>query len=305
MKKILIIILSALTVYGFAQTKPEMVLVKGGTFKMGNPYSDKAREGNEDEHPVHTVKVSSFYISKYEITVKQFKEFLADKSYTEFERFGVKHKLPSPPDSTWWQGHPDAKRYWDLQVQKWWGWKDNYPMFHVTWYDAVAYCNWLSKKEGLQPCYSINADNGVDCDMSKNGYRLPTEAEWEYAARGGNKSQNYRFSGSNDYNEVAWVDDNTMMTGPRPVGTKKPNELGIYDMSGNVWEWCTDYYSPYFYSSATAKAPNPVNNNITAYRSLRGGSWHYRVDLATVYSRDGPKPSYTNYNYGFRVVRKK
>ncbi len=285
-----------------AQTQPEMIFVKGGTYKMGNPNAKKNSKVEADEQPVHTVKVSSFYISKYEITVAQYKEFIADKSYKEFARFGVVHKLPPAPDSTWWQGHPDCAKYWSMQLNSWWGWQNNYPMFHVSWYDAVAYCNWLSIRSGLQPCYYIK-DGGVICNMKKNGYRLPTEAEWEYAARGGNKSKNYKYSGSNNYNDVAWVDDNTFMTGPRAVGTKKPNELGIYDMSGNVWEWCTDFYSPFYYKNSPVN--NPVNTSPTGYRSIRGGSWHYRVQLATVYTRDGPKPGYTNYNYGFRVVRKK
>ena len=281
---------------------PEMVLVHGGSFKMGNPYSDKMRKGNPDEKPVHSVSVSDFYIGKYEISVKQFKEFLADGSYKEFDKYGVMKKLPGMPDSVWWQGHPDCKKYWSIQVKKWWGWNDNYPMFHVTWYDAIAYCNWLSIKAGLEKCYYID-DNGIHCDITKNGYRLPTEAEWEYAARGGKNSKNYRYSGSNDYNDVAWIDENTFLTGPRAIGTKKPNELGIYDMSGNVWEWCTDYYSPSYYSKSPSK--NPVNLDPTSYRVIRGGSWHYSELLATVYTRDGPKPGYTNYNYGFRVARTK
>ncbi len=302
MRNLLTILLIFLSFSFFAQTMPDMVFVKGGTFNMGNPYNDDARKGEDDEKPVHKVTVDDFYISKKEITVKQYKEFLADK-YNEFDRFGVSHWLGSSPDSTWWQGHPDAKRYWDSQIGSWWGWHSNYPMFHVTWYEAIAYCNWLSLEAGLDKCYSINSSGGVDFDISKNGYRLPTEAEWEYAARGGHHKSNYRFSGSNNFNEVAWVDDNTLLTGPRSVGTKKPNKLGIYDMSGNVWEWCTDYYSPYYYNNSPRN--NPVNERATGYRVLRGGSWHYNVNYATVYTRDGPKPGYTNYNYGFRVVRSK
>ncbi len=303
MRKLIILLFLALTISASAQTQPEMILVKGGSFNMGNPYTDKLREGFEDEKPVHKVTVSDFYIAKHEVTVKEYKEFIADKTYTEFQRFGVEHRLPSAPDSVWWQGHPDAKRYWDSQPDKWWGWNSNFPMFHVSWYDAVSYCNWLSEKSGLQKCYSINADGGVDCDYKKNGYRLPTEAEWEYAARGGKSSAGYRFSGSNNFNEVAWVDDNTLLSGPKTVGTKKANELGIFDMSGNVWEWCNDFYSPYFYSNSTEN--DPVNSKPTGYRIIRGGSWHYDVELATVFSRDGPKPGFTNYNYGFRMVRSK
>jgi len=303
MRKIvlLIFILNAITL--FSQNQPVMTFVKGGTFKMGNPYTDRLNKGDADERPVHEVKVSDFYIGTYEITVAQFKDYLRDNSYHVFDKFGVLHSLPSAPDSTWWQGHPDCKRYWDTQLGSWWGWKSNFPMFHVTWFDAISYCNWLSIESGLQPCYKINKSSGIVCDFSKNGYRLPTEAEWEYAASGGTKTHKYRFSGSNNFNDVAWVDDNTFLSGPKTVGTKKSNELGIYDMSGNVWEWCTDYYSPYYYKHSNKE--NPICKQYTGYRSLRGGSWHYRVGYATIYTRDGPKAGFTDYNYGFRVVRKK
>jgi len=303
MKKLVLLIFILSTFNIFAQKQPTMVFVKGGSFNMGNPFTDKNRKGDKDEKPVHKIKVNSFYIGKYEVTVAEFKAYLKDNSYHAFDRYGAKHRLPSAPDTTWWRGHPDSKKYWDAQLSSWWGYKSNYPMFHVSWYDALSYCNWLSIKSGLQACYAISSDGKVTCDFSKNGYRLPTEAEWEYAAIGGIKATNTRFSGSNNFNEVAWVDDNTFLTGPKPVGTKKPNELGIYDMSGNVWEWCTDYYSPYYYSKSPTE--NPYNNRATGYRVLRGGSWHYKVGYATVYTRDGPKAGYTNYNYGFRVVRKK
>jgi len=302
MKKIITVLLIFLSTATFAQTEPEMVFVKGGTFSMGNPYTDNSRKGDDDERPTHRVSVNDYYIGKYEVTVKQYKEFLAD-NYTEFDRFGVKHRLASAPDSVWWQGHPDTEKYWRAQVASWWGYNNNYPIFHVTWFEAIAYCNWLSEKKGLNKVYSLNSSGSVVTDLSQNGYRLPTEAEWEYAARGGKNSNNYRFSGSNNFNTVAWVDDNTLLTGPRAVGTKNANELGIYDMSGNVWEWCTDDYSPMFYGNSGSD--NPVNLRPTTFKSLRGGSWHYKVGYATVFTRDGPKSGYTNYNYGFRVVKNK
>lgn len=302
MKTLSTILFTILITTTFAQIKPEMIQVSGGSFNMGNPYTDKSRYGENDEKPVHKVTVNDFYIGKYEITISQYKAFLAD-NYTEFDKYGVRHHLPKAPDSTWWQGHVDTKKYWSSQVKKWWGLNNKFPIFKITWYEAIAYCNWLSKKEKLQPCYSI-IDRTIKIDLTKNGYRLPTEAEWEFAARGGNKSKNTRFSGSNNFNEVAWVDDNTLLTGPKTIGTKKPNELGIYDMSGNVWEWCSDYYSPFFYKNSKNKK-NPFNNSPTGYRTIRGGSWHYRVNLATIYTRDGPKPAYANYNYGFRIARNK
>ena len=282
----------------FAQNKPNMVLVKGGSFKMGN---SKTGKDNKDESPVHTVKLSSYYIGTYEVSVKEYRLFIKDKTVNEF-RAHI-HTMPSAPDTTWWQGHPDTEKYYTIG-KEWWGWQDKNPMQHVNWYDAVAYCNWLSQKHDFEKCYYYSEDvGGILCDYSKNGYRLPTEAEWEYAAKGGSKSQGYKYSGSNSISEVGWYDENTLLKSPKNIGTKKPNELGIYDMTGNVWEWCNDFYSPSYYKNSPTD--NPVFKISTGFRIIRGGSWHYREEYATVTSRDGPKSSYTNYNYGFRLVRKK
>ncbi len=281
------------------QTKPDMVLVNGGSFSMGNP-NPKSEE--DYQTPVHTVKVSDFHMAKKEVTVKEYKEFINDKSFKGFSKKHY-HAMPSKPDSTWWQGHPETKKFYESHLLSWWSWQDNFPMFNVTWYDAAEYCNWLSAKTGLEPCYYVNEDFGVSCDYTKNGYRLPTEAEWEYAARGGKNKDSFKYSGSNTIGEVAWYDDNTALKGPKSVGTRKANSLGIYDMSGNVWEWCNDFYSPKYYE--TSPKENPVNEHPTGARAIRGGSWHYRADLATVTSRDGPKHGHTNYNYGFRLVRRK
>jgi len=281
-----------------AQTKPDLVLVEGGTFQMGNPFSDITKKGDKDEKPVHSVTVSSFKIAKYEVTVAEYEEFINDKSFSEFSGLRY-HKLPAKPDSAWLAEHPDTKNYWQLQGSTWWGWVDQYPMQHVTWYDAIAYCNWLSEKSGLDACYYVNDNFGISCDFSKNGYRLPTEAEWEFAARGGNKSNGYRYSGSNSSYDVAWYDETSFLRGPQKVGTKSPNELGIYDMSGNVWEWCYDFFGYYSSSAQT----DPIFETPTGYRVLRGGSWHYSGNYATITTRDGPEPGYTNYMYGFRLAQ--
>lgn len=297
---ILTAFLTGLSLTGAAQIKPEMVLVEGGNFQMGNSGSASPK-GDPDERPVHNVTVKSFYISKYELTVKEYKQFIAEKeSATDFSNLR-NHKMPSAPDSTWLAEHPDTKKHYPMPTQKWWGWGEDLPMFHITWYDAVSFCNWLSAKEGLQKCYSMNADGGIEVDINKNGYRLPTEAEWEYAARGGNKSKKTLYSGSSSPSSVCWYDETTALKGPKKVGTKAPNELGIYDMCGNVWEWCSDFYAKDYY----AKCPksNPINLNISPYRVIRGGSWHYNADYATLTSRDGPEPQYTNYNYGMRLCK--
>jgi formylglycine-generating enzyme required for sulfatase activity len=296
---ILIAALFCISFAANAQTKPDMVLVEGGSFQMGNP-GTAAPKGDIDERPVHSVAVKSFYISKYEVSVKEYKQFI---DYTGVTDFITKreHKMPSAPDSAWYAEHPDTKKFYPLPTQPWWDWVDNFPMQHITWYDAVAYCNWLSEKSGLEKCYVENSDGGIDLDRTKNGYRLPTEAEWEFAARGGNKSNNTLYAGSANAADVCWYDDSSKLKGPQQIGTKKANELGIYDMSGNVWEWCSDYYLKDYYT----KSPNtdPFNATSSPYRVLRGGSWHYQVDHATVTSRDGPEPHFTNFNYGMRLAR--
>ena len=158
---------------------------------------------------------------------------------------------------------------------------DNHPVEQVSWYDAVAYCNKRSEQEGLMPCYSGSGDN-ITCDFTANGYRLPTSEEWEYAAKGGKDVQNYKFAGSNNIDEVTWYDGNSGDT-THDVATKKPNTLGIYDMSGNVWEWCW-----------TASDSDRV---------FRGGSYDYYVSLCAVSYCHSDYPALSDNDLGFRVVR--
>ena len=128
-------------------------------------------------------------------------------------------------------------------------------------------------------------------------FRLPTEAEWEYAARGGNQSKGYKYSGSNTIDDVAWYYDNGGSK-THAVGTKQANELGIYDMSGNVWEWCSDWYDSYGSSSQT----NPTGAASGSYRVLRGGSWNYNAMFCRVSLRSGYYPDYGNDGRGLRLV---
>lgn len=235
-------------------TEPEMAFVKGGSFKMGS------NTGDYDERPVHQVILSNYYIGKYEITVKQYKEFCN----------ATGKKMPPMPVEEWYEEHDQAKK---------WEWKDNNPIVNVNWNSATEFCAWLSKETG------------------KN-YSLPTEAQWEFAARGGTLSKNSLYSGSDNINEVAWYDETTYERGPQPVGRLKPNELGIYDMSGNAWEWCKDNYAKY--KPGTQK--NPTGPEKTNFRVIRGGSWYYVAEMAKITTRDGPYPHYSNYDYGFRVV---
>ncbi|MBQ0051379.1 MAG: SUMF1/EgtB/PvdO family nonheme iron enzyme [Treponema sp.] len=189
----------------------------------------------------------------------------------------------------------------------------NNPVNYVNWYAAIAYCNKLSIAEGLTPCYSVegitdwttlaysaiptsdNANwNNAACNFDADGYRLPTEAEWEWLARGG---ENYPYAGSDKVGDVAWYTTNTNDTGSREVKTKQKNGYDLYDMSGNVWEWCWDWYGSISSSSADAGAASGSG------RCLRGGSWYSDGDGCRVALRYSNSPIYRGYHYGFRVCR--
>ena len=175
------------------------------------------------------------------------------------------------------------------------------PVERVNWYDCITFCNALSKMQELELVYTINKsvrdpNNTNEYDDQKwlvtanhaaLGYRLPTEVEWEYAARGGQHTRDFTYAGSNDLEEVGWFDDNSLEA-TWPVGQKRPNELGIYDLSGNVWEWCWDWYANYqtaYGDAYMGSMKNPKGHISGEYRVLRGGSWisnpdYCRVDTA-------------------------
>ena len=176
---------------------------------------------------------------------------------------------------------------------------DDHPVVCVSWYDAVAYCNWLSMREGLKAAYRVRG-NEVEWGLTADGYRLPTEAEWEYGARGGKESKGFKYAGSNSAAEVGWYNANS---GDKmhPVGQKIPNELGIYDMSGNVWEWCWDWYASDYY--AESPGPNPSGPSAGESRVLRGGSWNNNANNLRVANRNRNRPTNSNNNRGFRLAR--
>jgi sulfatase modifying factor 1 len=260
------------TEQAISQEEPGFVLIKGGIFK-----NKKSNYYGKD------VTVSDFYIGKYEVTQKEWTSVM-DSNPSEFKG-------------------------------------DNLPVEKVNWYDCVEYCNKRSIKEGLKPYYNIdknkedsNNENDIDSvkwtvttNEESNGYRLPTEAEWEYAATGGQLSKSYTYSGSNDIDEVAWywrnagdeyltgewhwsrVENNNSKT--KPVGQKKPNELGLYDISGNVREWCWDWHEDEGVSGSA--------------RVWRGGGWIGAEFCCETSYRSKFRASGIGSDQGFRLCRGK
>ncbi|MDR1592453.1 MAG: formylglycine-generating enzyme family protein, partial [Prevotellaceae bacterium] len=260
--------------------------VTGGVFYMGNQTTDNSKpnyDTGSTAYSVHQVGVSSFYMSKTEVTQKQF--------LTVMDAAGEDNTLP---------------------------------ITYRSWYDAIAFCNKLSLLDGKEPCYSVstvsnwatlayssiptsNTDawNNVIWDKTANGYRLATEAEWEYAARGGQKNEytrtlgasgtQYVFSGSNTINDVAW---NVNLGGAtREVATKAANDLGLHDMSGNVWEFCWDRHGDY----STCCEESPVGAT-SGERILRGGSYSGTLHVSARHSYSGSSYNRIYPDHGFRIV---
>lgn len=268
-------------------TKPKdvpkgFVYVPGGTFTMG----DTRGEGESDELPTHSVTLDPFYMGKHLLTQAEYAAIMG-----------------SNPAHDYGEG-------------------DDYPVYYVSWYSALKYCNLRSMAEELSPCYTIDdsidpADwgdvptssnstwNAAICDFGANGYRLPTEAEWEYAARGTTNDPDYLYSGSNNIDAVAWYIDNTSPSlapdySSKPVGTKARNALGLYDMSGNVYEWCWDWYSSY---SADAQN-NPTGPASESSRVRRGGYYESAAIYCRVSFRAHNDPSSYFRGIGFRLCRR-
>jgi formylglycine-generating enzyme required for sulfatase activity len=238
----------------------DMVFVPGGSFEMGKELNPASGYG--DQTP-HTVTLSGFYMGRTEVTQELYQAVMGT--------------------------NPSNYR------------GDNLPVETVSWYDAVEFCNALSEREDLTPAYTVN---GTDVTWNRNatGYRLPTEAQWEYAAKGGDPLApgwvGYTYAGSNDPDEVAWHSGNS---GSRTheVGTKAANGLGLYDMIGNVWEWCWDWYDSYSSEPQT----NPGGASSGSDRVLRGGYWYDSAEFVRSAFRSISDPDYRSNSVGFRLVR--
>jgi len=215
--------------------------------------------GQKTEEPVHSVTVTSFFIGKYEVTQENWQKIMGT-------------------NPSYFKG-------------------DKKPVEQITWYEAIEFCNKFSQKEGLTPAYTINGKD-VFCNWEEDGYRLPSEAEWEFAAKGGKYSKSLEYSGSSDLDEVGWYNGNSNFKS-KDVGTKKANELGIYDMSGNVWEWCWDLYDNYSSSPQT----NPHGVTRGTHRVHRGGSFCDIDIYCQISCRSNFYPDYSRFNLGFRLAR--
>jgi sulfatase modifying factor 1 len=182
-------------------------------------------------------------------------------------------------------------------------WKsDKNPVEQVRWSDAVRYCNARSRLEGLQPCYDLQT---WECNFHANGYRLPTEAEWEYACRAGTETIYFFGNNPSKLTDYAWFDKNSSGR-PQPVGQKRPNPWGLYDMYGNVWEWCNDFYKVDYYQESPEESPKGPKAGET--KVVRGGSWKFSPESCRSGYRYNEAPGYADvcfgYDiYGFRCVR--
>ena len=277
MKKLVIFLVMVGFVVPFlaAQQNSNMVRINGGIFTMGSPADEVARSSDEVQRQV---TVSAFWMGKYEVTQKEYQEIM-----------GV--------NPSYFEG-------------------DNLPVEKVTWFDAVEYCNKLSQKEGLTPVYTITGRTPatgypitaatVMANWSANGYRLPTEAEWEYACRAGtttpfNTGNNIttsqaNYNGNFPYNNNAKGEFRIETT---PVGTFTANAWGLHDMHGNVSEWCWDWYGVYVAGAQT----DPRGAVAGEHRVQRGGSWLDYGEYLRSACQGSAAPGYRSYFIGFRLVR--
>jgi len=257
--------------YSAAASSIPMVSIPAGSFLMGSPSDESGRDS--DEGPQRTVNVSAFEMSETEVTQKQFEEVMGwNESYFS----GVDH-----------------------------------PVEEVTWFDCVSFCNKLSEADGYTKCYTITnigydgdhiTSADVSCNFGANGYRLPTEAEWEYACRAGTTTRFYTGDSESDLAGAGWYDSNSGHT-THAVGQKQRNAWGLYDMHGNVWEWCWDWYSSGYYGTRPDPDSDPTGASSGSYRVVRGGSWYRAARFCRSASRYGFNPGIRYSGFGFRVCR--
>ncbi len=297
---------------------PDMVLIPAGSFQMGDTFGG---EGNSDELPLHDVYIDAFYMDKYEVSNEKMREVMqwafdngkitaTVATATNLE--GNQQELLDLADEHCQISFSGGTFSVDAG-------KSNYPCVEVTWYGAQAYCNYKSDMEGLERCINFS---DWSCNWSAKGYRLPTEAEWEKAARGGAPGTRFPWSGmniitharANYYSSDSYSYDvsptrgyhPTFNTGTRPYtspeGYFAANDYGLYDMAENVWEWNNDWYSGSWYSQAGATNANTRGPTSGSYRVIRGGSWGNDASGARCAYRNSLTPVLSYDFMGFRGV---
>ena len=276
---------------------PAMVLIPAGTFVMGSP----AREIDRDNYREisHTVELNVFYLSPKELSVGEFRRFVEETG----------HVTTAESDEGAF-AYNEARGEWEFRAGVNWknpGFRqtDDHPVVCVSWFDAVHYCNWLSEKEGLASAYIVSNRN-VKWNKSANGYRLPTEAEWEYACRAGTttpfatgariSTSQANYDGNFPYNNG---NRGLFRRATMPAGSFQPNAWGIYDMHGNVWEWCWDFFG----MLPAERALNPSGPDSGEHRVSRGGDWaSAAMNLRSAF-RDSNAPETAGSSLGFRLAR--
>ena len=302
----------------------ELVLIAGGTFQMGNSL-DEGWPGYPDERPAHTVTVDSFYIGKYEVTNQQYCGYLNSAYQQGLITVGGDGMVYQADSGTSYpycdtsSSHPYSQIVYtsgvfSVRIKVGRDMSDD-PAMVGWWHGAAAYCNWRSRQEGRELCYDLST---WVCDFSKKGYRLATEAEWEYAARGGLSGKRFPWGDTISHSQAnyesssiysfdvsptrgwhpTWNDGTVPYTSP--VGSFPANGYGLCDTVGNAWEWCNDWYSYTYYSSSPSN--NPTGPTSGTYHTIRGGRWcTFARNSRTVYRRGGDSTDWIRY-YGIRVV---
>ena len=264
MRKLFVVVLLLTAAISYAKAPDGFVRIDGGTFMMGSPASEAGRSGNEVQR---RITLSSFYMAQHPVTQAEYEELMGT-------------------NPSFFKGA-------------------NLPVERVSWFEAVEFSNRLSERMGLTPVYTIDGTD-VSWDRSANGFRLPTEAEWEFACRAETVTPFYtganittgqaNFDGNRPYNNSSRGVYRERTT---PIGSFQPNSFGLYDMHGNVGEWCWDWNGPY----AAGEQTDPIGITSGAFRVFRGGSWNSSAQFLRSARRSGYNPSSKGYYLGFRLVR--